>query len=293
MSVSNSVLKLNNGISMPVIGLGTYKIYGTSVIFSVIEAGLKCGYRSIDTAAVYGNEGDIGEALKILLPKYGLRREDIFLTSKLGPADHDPSRVRAAVAASLDRLGTSYLDLYLVHWPGVARRPADSPDNPRVRAATWAELAALSAEGTLRSVGVSNYTARHLRQLLAAGTGVCPAVNQVEFHPRYRQRELAGFCREHGIALQAYCSLGGASSAGALLRDGTVVSVAARLRRSPAQVLLRWAVDHGVGIIPKSVNPERIAENIDLDFVIPEDLMEILDSISVVEKYSWDPEAVS
>nr|CAD7590119.1 unnamed protein product [Timema genevievae] len=296
MSVKTSSFKLNNGVLMPAIGLGTYKICGSDVIFNVIDEGLKAGYRSIDTAAVYHNEEDIGRALKELLPKYNLTREDIFVTSKLSPSDHSPTKVAVAARGSLARLDTPYLDLYLVHWPGVAGVPPDSANNPEVRIATWRELVALHRQGLFRSIGVSNYTKHHLVQILANSAGVRPAVNQVEFHPHYKQPELLKFCYEEGyeegVLLQAYSSLGG-SSDHSLLEDPTVGKVAESLGRSPSQVLLRWALKQGVGVIPKSVHPDRIAENIDLDFDIPQDSMRQLSSIQMMEKYAWDPNVVA
>nr|CAD7266476.1 unnamed protein product [Timema shepardi] len=311
MSVKTSSFKLNNGVLMPAIGLGTYRIRGSDLIFDVIDKGLKAGYRSIDTAAVYHNEEDIGRALKELLPKYNLTREDIFVTSKLSPSDHCPTKVAVAAKGSLARLDTPYLDLYLVHWPGVAGVAPDSANNPEVRIATWQELAALHRQGLFRSIGVSNYTKHHLVQILANSAGVRPAVNQysgnvvkwgcglvrsgvfqVEFHPHYKQPELLNFCYEEGVLLQAYSSLGGSSNH-SLLEDPTVNKVAESLGRSPSQVLLRWALEQRVGVIPKSVHPDRIAENIDLDFDIPQDSMRQLSSIQMMEKYAWDPNVVA
>nr|CAD7396731.1 unnamed protein product [Timema cristinae] len=314
--------------------VGTYKIRGSDVIFDVIDEGLKAGYRSIDTAAVYHNEEDIGRALKELLPKYNLTREDIFVTSKLSPSDHCPTKVAVAARDSLARLDTPYLDLYLVHWPGVAGVAPDSANNPEVRIATWQELVSLHRQGLFRSIGVSNYTKHHLVQILANSAGVRPAVNQVEFHPHYKQPELLNFCYEEGVLLQAYSSLGGSSNH-SLLEDPTVSKVAESLGRSPSQVLLRWALKQRVGslttalslddidqtrsngrmvllsqytilpltgrsrfesqtgVIPKSVHPDRIAENIDLDFEIPQDSMRQLSSIQMMEKYAWDPNVVA
>nr|CAD7417029.1 unnamed protein product [Timema poppensis] len=209
-----------------------------------------------------------------------------------GPSDHCPTKVAVAARGSLARLDTPYLDLYLVHWPGVAGVAPDSANNPEVRIATWQELAALHRQGLFRSIGVSNYTKHHLVQILANSAGVRPAVNQVEFHPHYKQPELLNFCYEEGVLLQAYSSLGGSSNH-SLLEDPTVSKVAESLGRSPSQVLLRWALEQRVGVIPKSVHPDRIAENIDLDFDIPKDSMRQLSSIQMIEKYAWDPNVVA
>ncbi|PNF38295.1 putative oxidoreductase [Cryptotermes secundus] len=269
--------------------VGTYRIHGQSVIHRVIEAGLKAGYRAFDTAAVYRNEEAIGLALKTLLPKFSLSREDIFLTTKLG--DHGVGTTTKAVKSSLKKLGTSYVDLYLVHWPGVSRLPVYSPDNAIIRSDTWRELVTLHRQGLLRAIGISNYTVQHLKELIENSHGVIPAVNQVEYHPHYKQPELLKFCQDRGILLQAYCSLGGSSDR-RLLEDATVGAVAKKLDRSPAQVLLCWALQQGIGVIPKSVSPDHISDNIKLDFIISESDMVTLNSIPVVEKYAWDPTPV-
>ncbi|KAF4519374.1 hypothetical protein B566_EDAN008682 [Ephemera danica] len=243
------------------------------------------------TATVYRNEDDIGRALKELFPKYGLERKDIFLTSKLAPGDHGLGRVRQALRESLSKLGTSYLDLYLVHWPGVGRVPASSPGNQELRAQTWAELEQLQREGLVKSIGVSNYTERHLCQLLASCT-IVPAVNQVELHPHYPQQSLIKFCNERGIHVQAYSSLGG-HSAHVLLADSVVKDVATQTGKTVPQVLLRWALQQGIGVIPKSEKPDRIMSNFDLDFTLSPSAMEALSSLKKFQKYAWDPTDVA
>ncbi|XP_021932872.1 uncharacterized protein LOC110836223 isoform X4 [Zootermopsis nevadensis] len=290
MAVQKQYFTLNTGQKMPMVGC-TYRIHGQSVIYRVIEAGLKAGYRAFDTAAVYRNEEAIGLALKTLLPKFSLSREDIFLTTKLDPSDHGKGTTTKAVKDSLKKLGTSYLDLYLIHWPGVSRLPVHSPDNALIRSNTWHELVSLHRQGVLRAIGISNYTVQHLKELIKNSHGVIPAVNQVEYHPHYKQPELLKLCQDKGVLLQAYCSLGGSSDR-RLLEDATVGIVAKKLCRSPAQILLRWALQQGIGVIPKSVSPDHVSDNMKLDFIIPDSDMNALNNIPIVEKYAWDPTPV-
>ncbi|XP_047110999.1 uncharacterized oxidoreductase MSMEG_2408/MSMEI_2347-like [Schistocerca piceifrons] len=293
MDVQDYVYKLNTGREFPMVGFGTYKIKGKNLIYSVIDAALKAGYKSIDTAAVYGNEEDIGLALKDLLPKYNLKREDIFITTKLAPSDFGRERAVKAVEKSLKNLGVDYIDLYLIHWPGVSSVPVDSSVHRKERFETWETLTNLYNTGCLRAIGVSNYTVRHLAELLDKDNIVKPAVNQVELHPYFRQEQLRTACEKAGILVQAYCSLGGSAGANHLLNDSTVVEVAQRLGRTPAQVLLRWALQLNAAVIPKSVNPDRIASNIALNFeLLPKD-MELLNSLKTVKKFAWDPEIVA
>ncbi|CAB3363790.1 Hypothetical predicted protein [Cloeon dipterum] len=189
MACSSLTIALNNGVQMPMIGFGTFTIQGQSLITKVLDAALASGYRSIDTACVYRNETEIGRALKDLLPKYKLQRSDVFITSKLAPSDHGKERVRQAVLDSLNRLNTPYLDLYLIHWPGASRIASQSPSNKNLRIETWLELEKLQKEGKLRSIGVSNFLESHLKELFAFCT-IKPAVNQVELHPHFPQKEL-------------------------------------------------------------------------------------------------------
>nr|XP_046479738.1 putative malate dehydrogenase 1B [Neodiprion pinetum] len=267
---------------------GTYTIRGRDLILDVVDESLKVGFRSIDTAARYGNEGDIGEALRISLPKYNLKREDIFVTTKLAPSDTGcPEKVYNAVKNSLSKLGLTYLDLYLIHWPGAGAIPENSTENIKLRDTTWKVLADFQKQGILRSIGVSNYLVKHLKELLANDYGVRPAVNQVECHPHYRQDELRTYCNKEGIHVQAYSSLG-TSKSNELLQDPTVNSIATEYKVSPARVLLRWALQQGIGIIPKAAKMEHIRDNIDLNFVINDQHMKTLSSLPQ-KKYTWDP----
>lgn len=284
-------VKLSSGYVMPLIGFGTYKIRGKDIIYEVVDESLKVGFRSIDTAVVYRNEEDIGYALTKLLPKYNLQRSDIFLTTKLSPSEFgNPKGIEESVHRSLKALSTTYIDLYLIHWPAAARIPESSKDNFSLRAKTWSKLVDLKKQGLVRSIGVSNYTIKHLEELLHDQKSELPSVNQVECHPHYRQEELIKYCNEKGIHVQAYSSLGTSSNT-SLLKDPTVTKIASQLHVSPAQLLLKWALQQEIGIIPKAVKKEHIRNNIQLDFMIDEESMNALSSLPQC-KYTWDPSNV-
>lgn len=180
---------------------------------------------------------------------------------------------------------------YLIHWPGVSGLKSDHEDNSKFRRSTWKTLAGLQKSGLLKSIGVSNYLVVHLEDLQDCSS-VVPAVNQVEWHPRHFDTELLNYCREKGIFLQAYSSLGSSNSV-SLRHDTTVIKIAEKVGKSPAQVLLRWAFQQNIGILPKGSSRSHIVENIDLDFTLPDDVMSSLGSLKVKEKYAWDPQVVS
>lgn len=285
---------LNNGLMMPSIGLGTYRIRQSDIVMQVVDYALEAGYRMFDTAAVYGNEIHLGEAFKTLLPKYDLEREDIFVTTKLSPSDHG-SRAEQAYQKSLENLDLEYVDLYLIHFPGGAKLPAEDKRNTKMRELSWCKLTELYDDGKVNAVGVSNFTVAHLEGLMESNHGLVPAVNQVEWHPYYTQSSLYKFCKQHHITLQAYCSFGGTScSNNSLLNDPVVVSTALKLEVTPAQVLLVWALQQDVAVIPKAVHPEHIKENRSLNFKIPEEDMKALNQLSEKNvKYAWDPSIVA
>nr|XP_021187535.2 uncharacterized oxidoreductase YtbE [Helicoverpa armigera] len=285
---------LNTDHDMPAVGLGTYRIHKHDTIMHVVDEALSAGYRMFDTAAVYRNEASLGEALKLLLPQHGLDRDDIFVTTKLSPADHgDKDIVKKAYQASLQKLDIDFIDLYLMHFPGTARLQIGDPKNTEMRLKTWASMVDLYDDGWVNAIGVSNFTVAHLQQLMEANHDVYPAVNQVEWHPFYYQMELMDYCKKNSIVLQAYSSLGGKSVQNDdLLKHPAVTKIARKLEVTNAQVLLRWALQQEVAIIPKSTNPEHIRQNIALDFTIAPEDMNILNNLENEVKYAWDPSNV-
>jgi diketogulonate reductase-like aldo/keto reductase len=263
-------VKLNNGVEMPIFGLGTYQTESGKEAGEAVLHALEIGYRHIDTAAMYGNEEDVGDAIK----ESGIPREEIFVTTKLWNSDHGYDKALAAFEESQEKLGLDYVDLYLIHWPV-----------EDLRKESWRALEKLLKEGRCRAVGVSNYMTWHLEELLE-GSSTVPAVNQVEFSPYLYLRDLHDFCRSHDIRLESYSPL----TKGHQLNDPKLASIASEYSKSPAQILIRWALQKGVVVIPKSSRKERIKENAEVfDFTISDQDMEILDSFDRGLRTSWDP----
>jgi 2,5-diketo-D-gluconate reductase A len=238
-------ITLNDGNSIPQVGLGVWQTPPEDTERAVATA-LDAGYRHIDTAAAYGNEREVGSAVA----KSGLPREDVYLVTKLWNADHGYGNTLAAFDASMDRLGVDYLDLYLIHWP----MPAKS-----AFVDTFKAFAHLRDQGRIRSIGVSNFEPEHLR-ILVDGTGIVPAVNQIELHPLLQQLQLREVHAQLGIATEAWSPLG----QGSLLSNPAVTAVADARGKTPAQILIRWHIQLGNIVIPKSVTPERIVSNFDV-----------------------------
>ncbi|MDX6317164.1 MAG: 2,5-diketo-D-gluconate reductase [Nocardioidaceae bacterium] len=268
-----STTTLNNGVQIPVLGFGVFQIPPDETAAAVSSA-LDSGYRLVDTAAGYGNERGVGEAVR----RSGIPRDEIFVTTKLANSDHGYDAAMRAFDTSLSELGFETVDLYLVHWP----LPAHD-----LYVETWRALQKLAEDGRARAIGVSNFTPEHLQRLLEE-TDVVPAVNQVELHPYLQQADLRAFHARHDIVTEAWSPLGQGK---ALLDEPTLAALADRLDRTTAQVVLRWHLQLGNVVIPKSVTPERIAANIDVfDFTLSDDDMSTLGALESGERMGPDPD---
>jgi len=264
---------LNNGVEMPCLGFGTFMLDSGGEARSSVLCALAAGYRLIDTASMYGNEREVGEAVR----ESGIPREDVFLTTKLWNTDHGYERATVAFEESLRKLDLGYIDLYLVHWPVEG-----------LRMDSWSVMESLLAGGRCRAIGVSNYMVGHLEELMES-SDVVPAVNQFQLNPYCFQEEVLDFCLAHGIVVQAYCPLARAER----LDDPGLSEIASRYGKTPAQVLIRWSVQHGAVPVPKSSNRERIVENADVfDFSISTGDMDTLDSLDEDLHVGWDPRGV-
>jgi 2,5-diketo-D-gluconate reductase A len=263
---------LNNGVQIPQLGFGVFQVPPDQTAQAVSTA-LDAGYRSIDTAAAYQNESGVGEAIA----SSGLRRDELFVTTKLWNSDHGYDRALRAFDASLDKLGLDYVDLYLIHWP--------QPVNDDF-VETWKAFEKIAADGRARAIGVSNFKAPHIRKLLEE-TGTVPAVNQIELHPNLTQSDMRAFHREHGIATEAWSPL----AQGGLLSDRAVTGLADKYGKTPAQIILRWHLQLGNIVIPKSVTPERIRSNIDVfDFELADDDLAVISDLDTGTRIGPDPD---
>lgn len=263
-------LLLNTGAKIPQLGLGVWQTPRGEPTRAAVREALAGGYRHIDTARVYGNEAEVGAAIR----ESGVPREEVFVTTKLWNDDQGADRAPRAFEASLRRLELDYVDLFLLHWPV-----------PGKRLESWRVLEKLFEEKRARAIGVSNFLVNHLEELLAAAN-VVPAVDQIEVTPFLQQRETRALCTRHGIVVEAYSPL----TKGQRLGDPVVGRVAREAGRTPAQVLLRWGIQHGMVVLPKSVHPPRIAENAALfDFALSPAAMAELDALEEGLVTGWDP----
>jgi len=298
-SLSDGV-KLSSGMVLPVVGFGTYKMKKGEAAGPVLQA-LVAGYRLIDTAQVYENEKDVGDAIK----QSGIPRSSVCVETKVWRSSHGYDRTMKAFNQSLKKLGLNYIDLYVIHWPGaktgwpLPRGAICPPDwTPALRdTGTWKAMEDLYDQGKVKAIGVTNYSVRHLKQLLKT-CRIKPMVNQVEFHPRLVQSELLDFCKKEGIVLQAYASLGSSDSGQQedFFAFPPVVAAAKAHSVTPAQVLLRWALDKGMLVVPKSTKPHRMAENGAIfNFQLSSAQVKAIDALNINKRFAWkglDPDTV-
>ncbi|CAA6669408.1 unnamed protein product [Spirodela intermedia] len=302
MPASTRFFALNTGAKIPSLGLGTWQA-DPGVVGNAVIAAVKVGYRHIDCARIYGNEKEVGQALKELFEDGTVRREDLFITSKIWCSDLAAEDVPGALQSSLDDLQLDYLDLYLIHWPCRLKKGSGLSGEAVVPLdinSTWKTMERLYDEGKARAIGVSNFSCKKLEDVLVIAR-VPPAVNQVECHPCWQQRKLRTVCKARNVHLSGYSPLGSPGTAwissSAVLRNPAVKTVAEKLGRSPAQVALRWGVQMGHSVLPKTTKEARLRENMDIfDWSIPEELFAKLEEIeqargvySSVEEL-WDGE---
>ncbi len=270
--MSIPLVNLNNGVKMPAIGFGTWQILLNGRAKKAVLTALDAGYRLFDTAKIYGNEKGVGSAIR----ESGINRENIFVTTKLWNSDQGYENTLKAFDKSLSRLGLDHIDLYLIHWPAGQKR-IDS----------WHALEEIYKSGKARAIGVSNFTINHLEELFVKCT-LRPMVNQIEFHPFLYsdQKELVKYCQKKGIVIEAYSPLARAER----MKDAVIERIANGHARTNAQVMLRWAIQHGTVPLPKSSHPGRINENLDVfDFELSSKEMESINALSSGTRTTWDP----
>lgn len=266
--------KLYNGVEMPWMGLGVFKVNDGDEVVQSVKAALRNGYKSIDTAAIYGNEEGVGQAIR----ETNIPREELFITTKLWNADQGYESTLNAFETSLQKLGLDYLDLYLIHWPGKDKYKE-----------TWKAFEKLYKDGRVRAIGVSNFQIHHLEDLISSSE-MKPMVNQVEYHPQLTQSELHSFCKKEGIQLEAWSPL----KQGQLLKDPTLEDIARKYNKSVAQVILRWDLQNGVVTIPKSIKEHRIMENANIfDFHLEDKDMEQISGLNSDSRAGSHPDTMS
>lgn len=265
---------LHNGVKMPWLGLGVFKVADGQEVVQSVAAAIRNGYKSIDTAAFYHNEEGVGQAIR----ESGVPREELFITTKLWNADQGYESTLEAFENSLNKLGLDYLDLYLIHWPGKDKYKE-----------TWKAFEKLYKDGRVRAIGVSNFLVHHLEDLMSEAE-IKPMVNQVEFHPHLTQKELLSFCKKEGIQLEAWSPL----KQGQLLNEPLLEELAEKYQKSVVQIILRWDLQHGVVTIPKSIKESRIIDNAKVfDFELSAEDMERIDGLNQDSRAGSHPDTMS
>lgn len=266
---------LNNGVKMPWLGFGVYKAKEGSEVIEAVKAAIRAGYRSIDTAAMYGNEEGVGQAIREAMKLYGLTRDQIFVTTKVWNSDQGYETTLQAVDSSLRKLNLDYIDLMLIHWPVKDKYKE-----------TWRALEKSYSDGKVKAIGVSNFQIHHLEDLLESAK-VKPVVNQVELHPQLSQRELLEYCNSKDIRLEAWSPLG----RGKFVEHEELKAIGRKYGKTSAQVILRWDIQSGVVVIPKSVTESRIIENADIfDFELSKEDIQRINALNENLRYGADPD---
>lgn len=278
MKRMTDTITLRDGVKIPCLGFGTYLTPPGETTLESVSTALRLGYRHVDTAAFYKNEADVGAALRAS----GVKREEVFVCTKLWNADRGYDKTLAAFERSMQALGLDYLDLYLIHWPA---SPSQSDDWEKINLGTWRAMTELCRAGRIRSIGVSNFKPHHLRALME--TELPPTVNQIEFHPGFLQNETVKFCQENNILVEAWSPL----ARGYVLNHETLLTLAGKYGKTPAQLCVRWCLQHGALPLPKSVTPSRIDENRKVfDFVLSDEDMARIDAIPWCGGSGKDPD---
>lgn len=266
----------NNGHTMPQLGLGVFRVENNDTAKDAVKHAIVSGYRSIDAAFVYGNEEMVGQGIQEGILEAGIQREDLFITSKLWLDHYGKDNVQVGYETSLKLLGLDYLDLYLIHWPGT---------DQSLMIKTWEGMEALYNDGKVKNIGVSNFDIEHL-ETLKAHTSIKPVIDQVEFHPYLIQQSLRDYLASESIQMESWSPLMNAE----ILTDETIVAIADEIGKSPAQVVIRWNIEHGVVTIPKSVTPHRIEENINIfDFSLTQAQIARIDSLNQDHRIGPNP----
>lgn len=270
-------IEFYNGNQMPMLGLGTFRVENDDTCKEAVKHAIESGYRSIDTAKVYGNEEQVGQGIKEGLESTGLNREDIFVTSKLFFEDFGRENVAQAYETSIQKLGLDYLDLYLVHWPGT---------NEAVMIDTWKGMEDLYKDNRVKNIGVSNFNPDHFEALLAQ-VSIKPVINQVEFHPYFTQEKLRKYLEAQNIYMESWSPFMNAQ----ILNDETLNEIGKEVNKTAAQVIIKWNMQHNVVVIPKSVTSSRIEENIDVfDFELSAEQMKRIDNLNKDQRIGPDPD---
>ena len=269
-------IDFHNGNTMPQLGLGVFRVENDDTAKDAVKHAIINGYRSIDAALVYGNEEMVGRGIQEGMAAADIQREDLFITSKLWFDSFGRDNVEQGYQTSIDNLGLDYLDLYLIHWPGT---------DESVMIETWKGMEALYESGKVKNIGVSNFNIEHL-EVLKSQTSIKPVINQVEFHPYFTQQELRTYLDTESIYMESWSPLMNAE----ILTDETINAIAEEIGKSPAQVVIRWNIEHGVVTIPKSITPHRIEENINIfDFSLTANQMERIDALNENKRIGPNP----